>query len=76
MGDSHPGRDGSAEEGWRETVTWDGLAEEGWWETVTWDGLAEGGRVLPQLRRGDRRERESALPQLRDDGTSAEEGDS
>ena len=35
--------DGSAEEGWWETVTWvrrdvtwDGSAEEGWWETVTW----------------------------------------
>ena len=35
--------DGSAEEGWWETVTWDGSAEEGWWETVAWDGSAEDG---------------------------------
>ena len=51
MGDSHLGRDGSAEEGWWETVTWDGSAEEGWWETVTWDGTArlrrDGGRQSP-----------------------------
>ena len=40
-GDSH--LDGSAEEGWWETVTWDGSAEEGWRETVTWDGSAEEG---------------------------------
>ena len=41
MGDSH--WDGSAEEGWWETVTWDGSAEEGWLETVAWDSSAEEG---------------------------------
>ena len=124
MGDSHLGVwDGSAEEGWWETVAWDGSAEEGWWETVTWDGSVDarqlpgmwktvsrdgsaemspgmrrnisaeeetvtrdslteegelfqlrrnGGTDLARLRKDDRRER----CQLRDDGTSAEEGDS